>query len=142
MPRSHAARRRLKGAVESCRQGIGSIRQGVEAAASSPPPALPPAAPAVDEMEETAEMHTKNEESVKPSAYPIQHFETSDLNLASFLRCRGFRILDILRQGSRASFVFGDSQELHRAILEYANDGTIGVRSFCSTLRDLKGIAR
>jgi hypothetical protein len=87
-------------------------------------------------------MHTRNEETMNLSDSPIQLFETSDLNLASFLRCRGFRIRDILRQGSRAIFVFGDSQELHGAILEYANDGTIGVRSFCNTLRDLKGIAR
>ncbi|HSB70547.1 MAG TPA: DUF5659 domain-containing protein [Candidatus Methylomirabilis sp.] len=76
------------------------------------------------------------------SVFPTQLFETSDLNLASFLRCRGFRIVDILRQAGRAIFVFDDTQEVHRAILEYANDGAIGVRSFCNTLRDLKGIAR
>jgi hypothetical protein len=40
-------------------------------------------------------------------------FETSDLNLASFLRCR-----------------------------EFANDGPVPVRSFCNTLRDLKAIVR
>ena len=87
-------------------------------------------------------MNTKDAETMSLSVSPTQPFETSDLNLASFLRCRGFRIVDILRQGGRAIFVFGDSQELNRAILEYANDGVIGVRSFCNTLRDLKGLAR
>lgn len=69
-------------------------------------------------------------------------FETSDLNLASFLRCRSFTIEDIHREIGKTIFVFADSAELHRAILEFANDGPVGVRSFCNTLRDLKGITR
>lgn len=69
-------------------------------------------------------------------------FETSDLNLASFLRCHSFAIRDIRRQGGRVLFVFPDSPELRRAIVDFANDGTVGVRSFCNTLRDLKGLTR
>jgi len=69
-------------------------------------------------------------------------FETSDLNLASFLRCHEFRISDIRRETGKAVFVFEDSGELRRAVLEYANDGPVRVRSFCNTLRDLKGIVR
>jgi uncharacterized protein DUF5659 len=76
------------------------------------------------------------------SEQPTRAYETSDLNLASFLRCRGFIIRDILRQNGRAVFVFADSVDVRQAILDYANDGTIAVRSFCNTLRDLKGIAR
>ena len=71
-----------------------------------------------------------------------QLFETADLNLASFLRCRNFTIEDIQRQNVKTVFVFADSAELHRAMLEFANDGAVGVRSFCNTLRDLKGITR
>jgi Domain of unknown function (DUF5659) len=69
-------------------------------------------------------------------------FETSDLNLASFLRCRDFSIEDIQRKNGKTIFVFADSAELHRAMLDFANDGSIGVRSFCNTVRDLKGITR
>lgn len=69
-------------------------------------------------------------------------FETSDLNLASFLRCRSFSIEDIKRYNGKTVFVFGDSADLHRAVLDFANDGAIGVRSFCNTVRDLKGITR
>lgn len=69
-------------------------------------------------------------------------FETSDLNLASFLRCRDFTIQDIRRENGRAVFVFADSPELHCAVLEFANDGLIPVRSFSNTLRDLKAITR
>jgi len=72
----------------------------------------------------------------------LQLFETSDLNLASFLRCRNFTIEDIQRAIGKTTFVFADSAGLHRAILEFANDGPVGVRSYCNTLRDLKGITR
>jgi hypothetical protein len=71
-----------------------------------------------------------------------QLFETSDLNLTSFLRCRNFGIEDIKRQNGKTTFVFIDSTELHRAILDFANDGPVPVRAFCNTVRDLKGITR
>jgi hypothetical protein len=71
-----------------------------------------------------------------------QLFETSDLNLTSFLRCRTFVIEDIKRQNGKTTFVFIDSTELHRAILDFANDGPVPVRAFCNTVRDLKGITR
>jgi uncharacterized protein DUF5659 len=87
-------------------------------------------------------MKTTHEETMNLPERSIQAYETSDLNLASYLRCRGFIIQDIVRQNGRAIFKFADSPEVHRAILEYANDGVVGVRSFCNTLRDLKGIAR
>lgn len=74
-------------------------------------------------------------------AVPV--YETSDLHLASFLRCRGFEIAGIARNGDgRTAFAFGESEELRRAILDFANDGPIGARSFSNTLRDLKGMVR
>ncbi|MFY9555565.1 MAG: DUF5659 domain-containing protein [Blastocatellia bacterium] len=73
---------------------------------------------------------------------PRRSFETTDLNLASFLRSRSFEIADIKRQNTKTVFVFDDSPELHRAILDFANDGAVGVRSFCNTVRDLKAITR
>ena len=69
-------------------------------------------------------------------------FETSDLNLASFLRCRGFPLTAVERRSARTLFVFALSAELRRAVLDYANDMPVPVRSFCSTLRDLKAITR
>ena len=79
---------------------------------------------------------------MNPSEPRHAFFETSDLNLASFLRCRSFRIADVRRQNGRTVFVFADSSQLRQAILDFANDGVIPVRSFCSTLRDLKAITR
>ncbi|HYO62470.1 MAG TPA: DUF5659 domain-containing protein [Pyrinomonadaceae bacterium] len=71
-----------------------------------------------------------------------QMYETSDLMLASFLRCRSFQIEDFKRQNGRTVFVFEDSPELRRALLDYANDGEVSVRTFCGTMRDLKAIAK
>jgi hypothetical protein len=69
-------------------------------------------------------------------------YDTSDLTLASFLRCRSFTINNIRRQNGKTVFVFEDSTQLRDAVLEYANDGSVSVRTFCSTLRDLKAITR
>lgn len=69
-------------------------------------------------------------------------YETTDLSLASFLRCREFLIESIRRQNGRTTFVFADTPQLRQAVLDYANDGQVSVRSFCSTMRDLKAITR
>ena len=71
-----------------------------------------------------------------------QTYETTDLTLASFLRCRNYTISNIKRQNGRTIFVFDDSPTLRAAVLEYANDAVVAVRSFCSTMRDLKAITR
>jgi Domain of unknown function (DUF5659) len=76
------------------------------------------------------------------SGQTCQRFETTDLNLASYLRCRSFNIQEISKQNGKALFCFGGSPELKSAILEYANDGLIQVRSFSNTLRDLKALVR
>ncbi|HYY97641.1 MAG TPA: DUF5659 domain-containing protein [Pyrinomonadaceae bacterium] len=79
---------------------------------------------------------------MNPADNQNRPYETTDLTLASFLRCRSFTISDIRRQGGRTVFVFDPSPQLHGAVLEYANDGSVAVRSFCSTMRDLKAITR
>lgn len=71
-----------------------------------------------------------------------QTYQTTDLTLTSFLRCRGFAIDNIKQNNGRTLFIFQESPELRRAILDYANDASVSVRSFCSTMRDLKAITR
>ena len=81
----------------------------------------------------------RTEESA--AAMPLH--ETSDLTLASFLRCRGFEIAAIRRDDEgRTAFAFAESDALRHGILDFANDGPVGARSFSNTLRDLKGLAR
>lgn len=73
----------------------------------------------------------------------ILTFETSDLNLASFLLCRRHNLVELRRErDGRSGFVFEDSEVLQREMLEFANDGNVSVRTFCSTLRDLKAMTR
>jgi DNA-binding beta-propeller fold protein YncE len=77
---------------------------------------------------------------ISPALKPT--YQTTDLTLTSFLRCRGFQIDNIKQNNGRTLFTFQDSPELRRAILDFANDATVAVRSFCSTMRDLKAITR
>jgi uncharacterized protein DUF5659 len=69
-------------------------------------------------------------------------FEAQDLNLASFIRCRGFTVVDIRRENDKIIFVFQDCIDLRRAIVEYVNDGAIAVQSFCATQRNFKSLTR
>lgn len=84
-------------------------------------------------MKKVVEM---NSPGVKPT------YQTTDLTLTSFLRCRGFQIENIKQNNGRTLFMFQESPELRRAILDFANDEAVNVRSFCSTMRDLKAITR
>jgi hypothetical protein len=79
---------------------------------------------------------------MKSSTASESEFRTPDLTLASFLRCRGFEIAALTREGGKTSFVFEDSTQLRGAVLEYANNGSVAVRTFCGTMRDLKAITR
>jgi hypothetical protein len=79
-------------------------------------------------------------DSISPQLKPT--YQTTDLMLTSFLRCRGFQIENIKQNNGRTLFVFQESPELRLAILDFANDAVVAVRSFCSTMRDLKAITR
>jgi hypothetical protein len=79
---------------------------------------------------------------MNPTEIVNRTYDTTDLTLASFLRSRNFQINDIRRKNGKTVFVFEDSSQLRNAVLEYANDGSVSVRTFCSTLRDLKAITR
>lgn len=79
---------------------------------------------------------------MKSSKIPEPAFRTPDLTLASFLRCRDFEIVSLDRENGKTSFVFEDTTELRRAVLDYANNGSVAVRTFCGTMRDLKAITR
>ena len=89
----------------------------------------------------------EEETNMKPIAVPNSQnlkpmYQTTDLTLSSFLRCRGFQIENIHQNNGRTLFIFQESPELRTAILDYANDAAVSVRSFCSTMRDLKAITR
>ncbi len=68
-------------------------------------------------------------------------FKTSDLDLASFLVAKNFKLQDIIRT-DRCYFVFTNSADLHSAMVAYANDDHVKVRSFLRNLRDLKALTK
>jgi hypothetical protein len=95
------------------------------------------------------EAHCPEEQTItmKKTIDPIpqtlkQTYQTTDLTLTSFLRCRGFALENIKQNNGRTLFIFQESPELRSAILDFANDAVVAVRSFCSTMRDLKAITR
>jgi hypothetical protein len=87
--------------------------------------------------------YLEEQKTMDPISAGLKHtYQTSDLTLSSFLRCRGFAIENINQNNGRTLFIFQESPELRRAILDFANDEVVAVRSFCSTMRDLKAITR
>jgi hypothetical protein len=95
-------------------------------------------------MMKTSQYH-EEQITMKPitdSPNLITTYQTTDLTLTSFLRCRGFQIENIKQNNGRTLFIFRESPELRTAILDFANDSVVAVRSFCSTMRDLKAITR
>ncbi len=72
-----------------------------------------------------------------PHEYP-----TTDLPLASFLRCRGHRLIRVDSDGRRGTFIFPDTDELKEDVLIWMNDEqvTLPAQSFPSTLRRMKAL--
>ena len=94
-------------------------------------------------MSRSAEEQIKMKKTIDPISSGLKPaYQTTDLVLTSFLRCRGFAIENIKQNNGRTLFIFQESPELRRAILDFANDELVNVRSFCSTMRDLKAITR
>jgi len=69
---------------------------------------------------------------------PASTYETTDLYLASFLKARGMRLLDIHRDGRRATFVFEDRPDRAELITGFYNDDVVRVNDFKNALQDLK----
>tara|TARA_B100000900_G_scaffold364284_1_gene338820 strand:- start:357 stop:584 length:228 start_codon:yes stop_codon:yes gene_type:complete len=71
---------------------------------------------------------------------PDQHFETTDLALAAFCKCKGLVLAD-LRKNDRGivTFVFKDENNLSKSLMiEYLNSDE---RSFHESLKALKRLA-
>jgi hypothetical protein len=69
-------------------------------------------------------------------------YQTPDLNLSAFLRARGHQLLDVRREGGRGIFVFQDSDELRRDLMNWGNNVPVplAARAFVNGMRDLKGM--
>jgi len=67
-------------------------------------------------------------------------YNTVDLYLASFLKARGVRFIDINGPDKKAIFVFEDTPRVHELAKEFHKNGTVGVIEFIHSLRDFKSL--
>ena len=67
-------------------------------------------------------------------------YKTSDLYLSAFLKAKGMRLVDKVRDGNRFVFVFDDRSDRHLLIQEFFNDGSVSITAFKNALQDLKTI--
>ena len=67
--------------------------------------------------------------------------EISDLPLAAFLSVIGYQIQSIKPSGKKSIFVFEESGELEKSVLDYFNRiGKVEPLSFAETIRNLKAL--
>jgi hypothetical protein len=71
---------------------------------------------------------------------PYEEYQTSDLYLASYLKARGMRIVDTLRDGRRTTFVFSDQTDRRDLVRSFYDDGTVRVCDYKNALNDLRAM--
>lgn len=68
-------------------------------------------------------------------------FQTSDLYLSAFLKAKGMKLIDQVRNDNKKiHFVFEDSKKRKVFIQEYFNNGSVNITDFKNALQDLKTI--
>jgi hypothetical protein len=68
-------------------------------------------------------------------------FETADFYLACFLRCVGYDLLDVKRDGRKSVFVFQDRPERRATTIAFYNDeGEVRPLSFVGAIKNMKAL--
>jgi len=68
-------------------------------------------------------------------------FETTDFYLACYLRCDGFRLVGMRREGTRSVFRFEDRADRVAAMLTFFNnEGTVRPLTYSAAIKDLKAL--
>ncbi len=68
-------------------------------------------------------------------------FTTSDLYLSAFLKAKGMKLIDQVRDDNKKThFVFEDRKDRKKLIQEYFNNGSVNITDFKNCLQDLKTI--
>lgn len=66
-------------------------------------------------------------------------FETSDFYLACYLRCIGYTLDDVRRDGRRVVFVFGDKPARKTDLMAFfGNKAEVNPLQFVAAIKDLK----
>jgi hypothetical protein len=69
-----------------------------------------------------------------------REYVTADFYLSCFLKARGLKLLDAVREGRRTTFVFEDNDIRKQLVKDFYNDGTVEVNAFKNAIQDLKAI--
>ena len=77
--------------------------------------------------------------------YPEQEvdnvFETTDFYLACYMRCDGFRLVGMGREGPRSVFRFEDRADRQAVILTFFNnEGNVRPLAYSTAIKDLKAL--
>ena len=68
-------------------------------------------------------------------------FETTDFYLACYLRCDGFRLAGIRRDGTRSVFRFEDRTDREAVTLTFFNnEGSVRPLAYSAAIKDLKAL--
>ena len=69
-------------------------------------------------------------------------YRTADLHLAAFLKISGLRLIDVLPNARRATFVFQDGPDRQRLVLKFLNQqGQVEPVRFVEAWKSLKALA-
>jgi len=68
-------------------------------------------------------------------------FETRDFYLACFLRCTGYKLLDLRAEGRGKVFVFRDRSTRRKDVMAfYGDEAAVPPLAFSSTIKDMKAL--
>jgi len=65
-------------------------------------------------------------------------YASTDFYLSAYLKAKGLRLLDVERDGRRATFIFEDREDRKDLIKSFYNDGTVEINAFKNAIQDLK----
>ena len=83
-------------------------------------------------IEQTMESPDRELESV---------FETTDFYLACYMRCDGFRLVGLRREGPRSVFRFEDRANRKNLMLAFFNnEGNVRPLAYAAAIKDLKAL--
>jgi len=65
-------------------------------------------------------------------------YASTDFYLSAYLKAKGLKLLDVERDGRRATFMFEDREDRKELIKAFYNDGTVHINAFKNAIQDLK----
>lgn len=65
---------------------------------------------------------------------------TTDFYLAAFLKAKGLKLIEAIKENGRSTFVFEDDMQRDNLIKDFYNKGLVEASLFKNALQDLKAI--